>query len=250
MIKVNQENYQQTKQFVINNLERSGFIYGNLDIEGAVNYIKLVDGQIVAMTNIINNRYCTYLFPVNCPKAVMEEVIKFMSSIPHSGGTVIGDYYQLFDEYYSLPANAINEVAVLKLKDNKYESQIADYLTIDDAQVYEQAVNTIEQFAARDLDSVVDMFSRSKVVGIKKAGQIVSSASLSSISDVNAVITGVFTITGHEGQGYAKDCVIKLLEDYASDRTITIFFSNPIAKQLYLSLGFAVNEQLIMYNNN
>lgn len=250
MVKVNQDNYQQTKQFIVNNLKRSGFTYGNLDMEGAINYIKIVDDQIVAMSNTVNERYCTYLFPTDCSESIVREVIEFMKGVPHSGGTVIGDYYDILSDYYSLPDNAINEVAVLEIKDNQYKSRIADYLTIDDIEAYEQAVNTITEFAARDLDSVVDMFKRSKVVGIKKDGKLISAASLSSISDVNAVVTGVFTVKGHEGQGYAKDCVVKLLEEYATNRTVTIFFTNPVAKQLYLGLGFTVNEQLIMYNNN
>lgn len=249
MVEVSNENYKQAKQFVINNLKRSGFIYGNLDLDQAVNYLKIVDGEIVAMTNIVNQKYCTYLFPVGSDERIIREVIEFMQDIPHTGGTVVGDYYSIWKDYYQLPDNAINEVATLAIKNNSFQSIQAEHLTNSDIDNYYQAISTITEFEPRSLQSVYEMFSCSQVVGIKKDGRIVSAATLSSLSSVNGVVTGVFTVKGEEGQGLAKDCVKRLLADYATNRTISIFFTNPKAKQLYLNLGFEVEEKLIMYKH-
>lgn len=249
MIIVDQTNTEQAKQFIIQNLSRSGFIYGNFNSTDAENYIKIVDGQIVAMTNIMNSCYCTYLFPAGTSNQVVRSVIEFMKNKEHIGGTVIGDYYDIFNDYYQLPANAVNEVAVLTVENNQFKSKQATYLTIADTEKYKRALDKIVEFAPKSIEQVATMFSSSKVVGIKRDDQVVSAATLSSISDINAVVTGVFTVKEHEGHGLAKDCVNKLLEDYATGRTITIFFTNPIAKQMYLNLGFKVNEKLIMYNN-
>lgn len=250
MIKVDETNYQLTKQFIIDNLDRSGFTYGNLDLEDTTSYIKVVNGRIVAMTNLIPNSNCTYMFPESTSEPIIREVINFMSDKPHSGGTVIGEYSQILKDYYELPDNAINEVATLMVTENNYKSYQAEYLTSADVEIYKTARDTIVEFQPQTIDKVADMFLRTKVVGIKSEGKIISAASLSAISDVNAVVTGVFTVKEHEGKGLAKDCVLKLLEDYATNRTITIFFTNPIAKQLYLNLGFKVDDKLIMYNNH
>lgn len=248
MINVNQDNLQETKQFVIDNLKRSGFTYGNLQEVGSESYILKSNGKILAMTNCLNGKYVTYLFPTNTTEVVVREVIEFMQDKPHVGGTVTGDYYHIFKDYYNLPANAINEIASLQAKSKDYKSILAEYITVEEVDEYKQALDTIVEFRPRETDDVADMFDRTKVVAVKQDGKIVSSACLSSISDKTAVVTGVFTVKEHEGKGYAKDCMSRILADYAGGRTILIFFTNPKAKNLYLSLGFEVDDKLIMYN--
>lgn len=249
MVLVDDTNIDKTKEFVLRNLKRSGFIYGNLLDSGACSYILEKEGQIVAMANVLNEMYCTYLFPENTDLQIVDEVLNYMQAIPHSGGTVTGNYYDNISQYYHLEKNAINEVASLEITDNNFESQYALYLDKSESEDYKLAVDTIVEFQPRSDAAIASMFDTSKVVGIKQEGKIISAATLAAISDVTAVITGVFTVKGEEGKGYAKDCLYKLLGDYANNRTILIFFTNPIAKQLYLSLGFTVDEQLIMFEN-
>ncbi len=249
MIRVEESNIKRTKQFIIDNLKRSGFIYGNLNEPTSENYIYERNGTILAMTNVIRNQYCTYLFPENTDLQVVEEVIQFMSKVKHQGGTVTGDYYDTISKYYNVPSNAINEVASLQVTEANYQiDEQVTYLNQTDTKRYKQSLDTIKEFAYREYDSVVEMFERTKITAIEKDNQIVSSACLSAISDKTAVITGVFTIEGHGGKGYASECVSQLLNDYAPGRTILIFFSNPIAKHVYLNLGFEVDDKLIMFN--
>lgn len=250
MIRVDKTNIERTKQFIIKNLKRSGFIYGNLNEATSENYIYERDGQILAMANIIRNQYCTYLFPENTNLQVVNDVITYMQQFKHHGGTVTGDYYHILEKYYNLPKNAVNEVASLEiLKPNYTITDDVVYLNQGDIDRYKQSLDSIKEFQPRDYQSVVEMFGRTKITAIENQGEIISSACMSAISDKTAVITGVFTISGHEGKGYASSCVSKLLNDYAGGRTILIFFSNPIAKHVYLNLGFEVDDKLIMYND-
>ncbi len=248
IVEVDQTNLNQTKQFIKENLKYSGFLYGNLEMEGAENYIYLSGNQIVAMTNNLNHKYVTYLIPPTTNEKIARELIEFMQTNVHSGGTVIGDYFDILNDYYELPANAINEIATIENGEVTANHQDIEYLTLRDVIEYKQALDTITEFQPRDLASVVTMFENSIVVGIKVDGKIVSAATLSALSEVNAVVTGVFTIKSEEGNGYAKAVVSKLLADYGQGRTISIFFTNPIAKHIYLSLGFEVEEHLIMFN--
>lgn len=249
MILVDEQNIERTKEFVIRNLKRSGFIYGNLFDSTARSYILEKDGKIVAMANVLNEMYCTYLFPENTADEIVNEVISKMQQVPHIGGTVTGNYYEHLKPYYKLEANAINEVASLEITNNEFESKYAEYLERSESADYKLAVDTITEFQPRSEKQIENMFDISKVVGVKQDGKIISAATLAAISDLTAVVTGVFTVKGQEGKGYAKDCLHKLLGDYADNRTILIFFTNPIAKQLYLSLGFTVDEQLVMFEH-
>lgn len=250
MIKVDQSNMEQAKQFVIANLKRSGFTYGNLTHPQAESYINIKDEQIVAMTNNLSGKYITYLFPENTTNEVVVSTIKDMQDKPHIGGTVTGDYYDIFSKYYSMPSNAVNEVAALELKQKpNYDCEQVEQLTIEDAEQYKQSIDQIKEFPIRSLEAIEEAFDRNYVVGIKEDDQIVSAATLTSISDKTAVVVSVFTVPEAEGKGYATKCVSKLLNEYAKNRTILIFFSNPIAKKVYLNLGFEVDDTLLMYDN-
>lgn len=249
---VDKSNIKEVNEFVINNLQRSGFIYGNLNDIRSVSYILKRDGQIVSMANVLNDKYCTYLFPVGTSPEDVEYTIMQMKDKEHTNGTVIGEYYDILSKYYSLPQNAINEVASLSVKDLTNflvdEEYKVDYITGEDVDDYKQAIDTISEFPNRSYELIEEAFSCSKVVCLKKENKIVSSASLTAISDKTAVITSVFTIKSEENKGYAKSCIRKLICEYGKERMILIFFSNPIAKQMYLDLGFEVKDKLIMFN--
>lgn len=247
MVLVDNTNIERAKKFIKGNLKRSGFMYGNLLDSSAVSYILELGDEIVAMTNVLEDKYCTYLFPKDTPELIVRETIEFMADKKHTGGTVIGDYYHIFKDYYKLSDNAINEVASLEVTNNQFQSEYAEYLTQEDIKAYKQALDTITEFEYRTMEAVEESFKRSVTVGIKSGDTIVSAATLTAISDISAVVTGVFTIRSEEGKGYAKDCLGRLLKDYGSNRTILIFFTNPVAKQLYLNLGFEVEDKLIMY---
>lgn len=247
---VTNDNIEETKSFVEKHLKRSGFIYGNLEMVGSQTYIfKNSNSNIYAVANTLSGQYLTYLFPKKTKLEDVKHVIESMQQVEHHGGTVIGDYSNILSMYYELPHNFMNEVASLSLENNpNLIDNDVDYLVSEDIDDYVVSLNQISEFQPRSLNSINQQFGNSVVSGLKIDGKIVSSANLTSISNKTAVITGVFTLKEYEGNGYAKRCISKLLNDYGKGRTILIFFSNPIAKQLYLNLGFEVDEKLIMYS--
>ncbi len=245
---VTKANFEEASSFILSNLKRSAFMYGNLSHANAASYIYRENGQILAMANIIEDRYCTYLFPENTKDQVVEAVIEAMKQYKHIGGTVTGRYKDIFAKHYKLPSNCENEVASLDNFNSKLHV-VNDIQDIDVAHVdkYYDAIKTIKEFN-KDYEEVKSSFARSKVVAAFDGDKIVSAATMSSLSDKTGVVTSVFTRSDYRGQGHAKDCVRKLLNDYAEGRTLLIFFTNPIAKQIYLDLGFKVDDKLIMFN--
>ncbi len=247
MERVTASNYQQAEAFVLKHLKRSGFIYGNLSAESSESYIYTKEDEILAMTNSFNGKYCTYLFPENTEQPVIEQVIKFMRNHGHIGGTVTGAYKQIFEQYYNLPSNCQNEVASLEGLSEPFKlDHRVQYIDSSYFEQYYNSIKTITEFK-RDEESTRTSLETSTVVASFKGDMIVSAASLTAISDKTAVVTSVFTHPEYRNQGHAKDCVKQLLNDYADGRTILIFFSNPVAKQLYLHLGFKVEDKLLMF---
>lgn len=248
---VTKHNIEETKAFIIKHLKRSGFIYGNLEIEGSKTYIfRNYDNNIYAVTNTLGGKYLTYLFPKKTGLDDVKHVIEAMQQVQHHGGTVIGDYSNILSMYYQLPHNFMNEVAslVLESSPNLIDSDVS-YLSTSDIDNYTSSLSQITEFQPKSKEDIIAQFDHSLTCALQIDGQIVSAATLNAISDKTAVITSVFTLKEHEGNGYAKKCISKLLNDYGKGRTILIFFSNPIAKQLYINLGFEVDEKLIMYNH-
>ncbi len=248
MIKVDNSNIDAAKQFILKHLNRSSFMYGNLLSSNSESYILSEDDKIIAMSNVIDSMYITYLFPQNTPDHIIRTVIEFMSRIKHIGGTVTGDYLHIFKEYYNLPKNAINEVAYINVESTECNNSNVQYINASNASEYKKSIDQISEFNVRSIEELTKVIANNQVVVIKEDNQIVSSATLNAISDKTAVITSVFTLEDYQSKGYAKACINQLLTDYALNRTILIFFSNPIAKKLYLDLGFNIEDQLIMFN--
>lgn len=245
---INHNTISEARQFITDNISRSGFAYGNLFAENAETYVLRKEERIVGLANIINNHYCTYLIPTNTESNTVEQMLLEMKEYKHIGGTVIGDYIDLFRKYYNLPDNYLNQVATLANNTGKHQTlHDVQYLTIDECDSYKEELLKINEFNIEP-ETLVDRIESSQIVIAKNKNQVVAGASLVAISDISAVVTSVFTEEKHRGHGYATDCVKKLINDYAAGRTIFIFFSNPIAKHIYLGLGFEVKDTLLMFD--
>ncbi len=246
---LNNENWEETMAFIEKNIKRSGFVLGNIQLDYSQTFIHRVDNQIVALCNIYVERYCTYFISPDLNDQQVEEIVLKMQNYLHIGGTIIGDYAHIFKKYYSLPKNYSNEVAILENSNNQFtKDKNVRYLTVNDAEEYFKKVNLIHEFKAVQINDVLNMIKDSKVIGYYKNGELVAAANLAALSDLTGVVTGVFTIPSERGHGYARSALEYLLADFAKGRTISIFFSNPIAKKIYLDLGFKINENLIMFN--
>ncbi len=174
-----------------------------------------------------------------------------MKRYKHTSGTVIGDYKRIMKKHYFLSEKCENEVATLVNYKPKDRDKInSRYLTSSEAENYAKSRVEIAEFS--DFEGVKqfkESMKDNRVAVVERDGRIVSGATLCAISDRMAVIIAVFTLEKYRGNGYAREAVKLLLEDYASTRTIFIFFTNPVAKKLYLDMGFKVEDKLIMFEN-
>ncbi len=243
-----EENWEETMTFIKENIKRSGFVLGNIELN-SITYIHRKNQEIVALCNIYLSMYCTYFVKQGLAEQDIEQIVIKMQEYEHRGGTVIGNYEHIFKKYYKLPKNSQNEVATLVDSSIKFKKNTnVRYLTNEDADKYFYAINSIEEFKAVQINDVLNNLKNAKMVGYFIDGELVAASTLSAISNMTAVVTGVFTIKEARGHGYARSTLEYLLADYAEGKTISIFFSNPIAKKIYLELGFKVDENLIMFD--
>ncbi|EFF41432.1 GNAT family N-acetyltransferase [Mycoplasmopsis alligatoris] len=87
---------------------------------------------------------------------------------------------------------------------------------------------------------------------IKKDNKIIASASSDSWSDKVACITGVFCLEEYRKNKYASDCLKNLVYHIVNNKKLTplLFTDSPIAKQMYLNLGFELLDKLYLYVMN
>ncbi len=246
MIKINYN--EEFLDFIITNIKRSGFIYGNIKNQSCEIYIKKREDKIIALTTLYNKQFLSFLFSEDIKDQEVDTVLSFSSKLSHIGGTIIGDYKKYIEKYFYLPNNYQNEVATIT-NYKKQEDNNIDVVILDESYInkYVKAINKIEEFDNTTIDIMKKRFQDSCIVAVIKDDKIISSATLTSISDKTGVIISVFTDEDYKRQGFASACVQKLLDMYAKDRTLFIFFSNPHAKKLYLAQGFKVNDRLIMF---
>lgn len=244
-----------TKQFLHNNLKYCGFALGALDIAGSIVRINVKQDKIVCMYTIISEKYITYVVPSGCDKNYLVEMIEDSLNYKFTSGTVIGEYSDILDKYFDLPSNHMNEVASISNANSNAnfcftEHSEVKYLREEDIEIYTSAINTISEFKTQTFEEYKGVLTRASIVVVWENDKIIAGSTITSVSDVNAVITSVFVVDGYRRKGLARKCVETLLAKYLQNRTISIFFNNPNAKDLYLKLGFDINEKLIMFDRN
>lgn len=245
MIELNQENKQDFIDLILDNINRSSFLYANISNETQKTFGLYRQDELVGLFNIVYDKYITYLFSENATISEVKQILDFAQDIPHIEGTVVGEYEYHFEQYYE--KFKVNEIATLSLKENnpfKFSSRVQP-LTPEYYQTYIDTVTKIFD-TNQTVDDIKDL---NKYYIIVDDNKIISGCTLTSISEKTAVITTVFTVEECRNQGLAKECISHLLaENCEYDREIMLFFTNPVAKNLYLNLGFKVNDKLLMFS--
>ena len=78
-----------------------------------------------------------------------------------------------------------------------------------------------------------------KIYFIKEDNKIVSGCTTTAENKYSAMIVGVFTLEHYRNLGYAKKVVTKLCKDLVEEgKECCLFFDNPIAGDMYKSIGF------------
>lgn len=101
-------------------------------------------------------------------------------------------------------------------------------------------------------DAIIKMGARitsqeTRVYGIVENGIVQSVGEVTAESSSNGMIIGVGTRMDARKKGYATQVVRKICDDLlAEDKRAVLFYTNPIAAKIYLSLGFEPTDAYYM----
>lgn len=244
--------------FIEENVTKSSFILSNLSIEDKVVRYMVDAKKICGMYIIVNKKFITFLFDDDVSNEQCSHLLADAKKYEHVSGTVINPLYEVFANYYVIDeenqdtwcevAN-INQMDILKQKYKcDYPIKKLQYEEIDDYIAGLQAAGVFPGIVA---DTVQKMYVNTLTYVVWDNDQIIAGANLSLGSDRIQVITGVFTNPLYENKHIATTIVTKLLVDNQKQNGIySIFFTNPVAKHIYLQLGFEVKDKLLIFKNS
>ncbi|MGL4588765.1 MAG: GNAT family N-acetyltransferase [Mycoplasmatales bacterium] len=243
------ENKQLVVEFVEKNIEKSLFIYGNLNGDDVLTKFLMRGEEIIGLFNLKSLKFMTFLVADDISKEELQLIFAEASKYPHIGGTCVNIDQTMIEQFYEIKnKEQQSEIATLVLNRNckftlSSEVSLLDSRSVSEVQEYTSAINQINEF---------DMYEfhdddQQKIYVYKQAGKIIGGATLSAISDKTAVVIGVFVLAEYRNQGIARKLMMTLLTaNNEQERLISIFFNNPIAKRLYLELGFEVKNKMTM----
>jgi len=140
------------------------------------------------------------------------------------------------------PSIDLTEIKVLETKE-------------DAAKVYE-FLNTIEELHSvhkQSKEEYIDyLMHNSKENGttcfIERDGEVIASASAVMETKKSAMIVGVASHADFRGEGLGKKVMVYLLDLYVNekDKTLCLYYDDPIAEKLYKSYGFEDIDRWIM----
>ncbi len=247
-----EDNKLEVEKFIMKYVEKSLFIYGNLEMNNIIlRFLRNSNNDIIALYLISQKRYITFLFIDKIDKTVVEEVFKDSYNYEYEEGTLVYDDNETLSKFFVISdEKALTEIACMNLlKENNFEKDInVKLLTIEDEVLKNQYIEEYPcEFSKIDMEVLNQAIKDSKIYVYLKNGNIVSSSKICSISNRTGVVVSVFTVPKYQRKGYAKKVISHMLKDNSDmDRNISIFFNNPKAKDIYLSLGFEVKNNMRM----
>lgn len=250
---------QKLLNFIYENNKKSTFILSNLSIENKVVRYGVVQENIIGMYIIVNEKFITYLFADDASAANSELLISDAINYPHISGTVVNPEVSSFKQYYQgdfepdeTEADSWCELATIKSLDIKplitNDQYLVCKLEFDRIDEYIEGLKTANVFPGITTETVKRMYPNTLTYVVWDQGKIIAGANLSVGSHKHRLVTGVFTNPSYENQGLATSLVSKLLVDNQKpDCIYSIFFTNPVAKHIYLKLGFEVENKLLLF---
>lgn len=244
--------------FINSNIEQSTFILSNLSVDNKVIRGLVVNDKIVGIYLIANETFITYLLSDEISDSQCIELVNDASNYKHLSGSVVNPNFECFKDNYQfdIDEGETNEQAWCELasvKRNQIKPSISncDYkitkLEYDQIDLYMEGLRDAKVFQGIKKKAVLRSYSKTATYVVWNQSQIIGGASLTTGNDKVGVVTAVFTNPEFERKQIATTVVSKLLVDYQNDKGIyIIFFNNPIAKELYLKLGFTVKDKLLL----
>lgn len=252
------ENDEKLLQFINHNIERSTFILNNLTVSNKVIRGVVVNGQIRGMYLIANEIFITYLLDDVISREECTKLVKDANTYPHLNGSVVNPNFDIFKDNYVYDVDegesdeqAWCELATVrrsqiqpKICNNDYKLTKLEYEQID---LYMESLKKANVFHGIKKDDIQRSYPTTTTYVVWDENQIIGGASLTTATDLVGVVTAVFTNPNYRSQKIATTVVSELLTDYQNDDGIyMIFFNNPLAKDMYLKLGFTVKDKLLI----
>jgi len=145
-----------------------------------------------------------------------------------------------------------------KLKIEKPSSGIVKKMTsnIRDIERLYQLLHLITEFGyhSQTLESFIDAKLKSISMGntyfIEEDGIIVSTVAVTAETTINGMVVAVATHPDYRNKGYATILMKQLIYDYLVEKKkdLCLFYNNPKAGHIYISLGFEPIGQWSMYH--
>lgn len=239
-------------EFIESNLNKSSFILNNLMIDDkVVRYLKR-GNDIIGMYIIIKQKFATYLFSDNATIEEYSLLVADANNYHHLTASVINPILQPFVAYYIFDddgewcevANVEQLQITPKIYDCEYQITKLEFERIDD---YMYGLREADVFPGIIVDTIRQMYDYTLTYVMWDNNKIIGAASLTTGDLRMQVITDVYINPKYEGQHLATTLVSKLLvENQKAGGIYSIFFTNPVAKHIYLNLGFEVSDKMLL----
>ncbi len=241
---------EQLIAFINENIDKSTFILSSINNPKSIIRYLSDEKQIVGMYVIIEKLYITFLFSEQIDNRAIMMLIKDAQDYEHIGGTVVSDQIELFASEYSIDKDKICDVATLeKSVFNKQAEHDLNVVKLEYSQIdlYINALKDAGVFPNTTAMSVKKIFDSAVIYVALEDEKIISGVTISTGATTNQVITAVFTHPDYRNQKIATTLLTHaLIDNNQTNGIFSIFFNDPIAKRIYLNLGFKINDKLLM----
>lgn len=254
MKKCGEEDRQKIYEYVSIEPEMNLFVYGNIENFGMSSkqielFVNEKDGQWDSLLMRYYNNYLIYSRKTEYEIAPIINELRNREVESISGKTELIKRLMPFYEDYVLKETCMmrcnkkpeeelefeNEVKIRKLTIHDIPTMISLYCKIDEFSKEYVGKEKIKSEQIRE-----NMEKGSICVGAFKGAKLVAVAGSSAANSVCAMVTGVATEENYRRKGYAKAVVIHLIQEMflQGKKFICLFYENPVAGELYKSIGF------------
>ncbi len=248
-------NRDEIQKFINKNIEKSLFIESNFNRKDSKIVCVKHNSKIVGMFLIYLDTYITYLFSEKASPKDKEQLINYATKLNHLKGTVVVNYEEeliFLSKNYKI--DALNKLAI---KANYNEKSLNNLniimLTKENSDLYIDAylenINNIFN-ASYEKSFIKNVIEKENVFVLLENQKIIGGVTVNtSEKNLTAVITTVFICPEFQNQKYCTKMLNQVFSlNEFKDKILTIFFDSEIAEKTYLSLGFKINKQVIMFS--
>ena len=232
--------------FLLGDIELFGFDKDFQEVWGSFDERGEIDGVLLRY----NDNFIPYFKDDDFDDAGFLQIIT-----DYEGNTMISGVERILKNYTGLlPGKKYRSMYFCelthgaKLIETDADIKIA---TVKDAGRIQALLDTIEEFdrpsTREELEERIENKSGRIYFMQDYSGEIMSVAQTTAENSQSAMVVGVATAKEHRNRGLMSDCLSKLCADVLSEgKTLCLFYDNPRAGRVYLSLGFEPIENWVI----